>query len=81
MRLLSAAAFLTLFGLTVVAEAAPLPSPHQVEIPFSSGTLHAQLYKPDGDGPFPVVIALHGCGGLADQSEPVQRRYRGRSSC
>jgi len=26
----------------------------------------------DGDGPFPVVIALHGCGGLAGHSEPVQ---------
>jgi dienelactone hydrolase len=38
--------------------------------------LHAQLYKPDGDGPFPVVIALHGCGGLAGPSEPVQPRYR-----
>ena len=38
--------------------------------------LHAQLYKPDGDGPFPVVIALHGCGGLAGHSEPVQPRYR-----
>jgi dienelactone hydrolase len=38
--------------------------------------LHAQLYKPDGDGPFPVVIALHGCGGLGGHSEPVQPRYR-----
>ena len=38
--------------------------------------MHAQLYKPDGDGPFPVVIALHGCGGLAGPSEPVQARYR-----
>jgi dienelactone hydrolase len=38
--------------------------------------LHAQLYKPDGDGPFPVVIALHGCGGLAGPSEPAQARYR-----
>jgi dienelactone hydrolase len=37
--------------------------------------LHAQLYKPDGDGPFPVVIALHGCGGLSGHSEPVQPRY------
>jgi dienelactone hydrolase len=76
MRLLSAAAFLTLFGLTVAADAAPLTSPVQVEIPVSSGTLHAQLYKPDGDGPFPVVIALHGCGGLGGHSAPVQRRYR-----
>jgi dienelactone hydrolase len=74
MRLLSAAAFLTLLAVTFAAEAAPLP--HQVDIPSSSGTLHAQLYKPDGAGPFPVVIALHGCGGLGGQSEPVRRRYR-----
>ena len=76
MRLLSAFAFLTLLGLPFAAEAAPAPSPRQVDIPLSSGVLHAQLYKPDGDGPFPVVIALHGCGGLAGHSEPVQARYR-----
>jgi dienelactone hydrolase len=76
MRLLSAAAFLTLFAVAFAADASPLPSPRQVEIPSESGTLHAQLYKPDGDGPFPVVIALHGCGGLGGSSEPVQRRYR-----
>ena len=52
-------------------------SPHQVDIPLgSSGILHAQLYKPEGDGPFPAVIALHGCGGLAGRSEPVLPRYR-----
>jgi dienelactone hydrolase len=76
MRLLSAIMFLTLFAVAPAADAAPLPSPHQVDIPLSSGILHAQLYKPDGDGPFPVVIALHGCGGLAGHSEPVQPRYR-----
>jgi dienelactone hydrolase len=53
-----------------------LPSAHQVDIALGNGVLHAQLYKPDGDGPFPVVIALHGCGGLAGHSEPVQPRYR-----
>ena len=53
-----------------------MPAPHQVDIPLGNGILHAQLYKPDGDGPFPVVIALHGCGGLAGRSEPVQPRYR-----
>src|ERR1700682_4406768 len=76
MRLLSAIAFLTLFALAFAADAAPLPSPRQVDIPLNSGALHAQLYKPDGDGPFPVVIARHGCGGLAGHSEPVQARYR-----
>lgn len=67
-------AFLMLFA-AASAVAAPLPGPHQVEIPSGSATLHAQLYKPDGDGPFPVVIALHGCGGLAGRSEPVEARY------
>src|SRR5258705_1541378 len=76
MRLQSAVAFLTLLTLAFAADAAPTPSPRQVDIPLSSGILHAQLYKPDGDGPFPVVIALHGCGGLAGHAEPVQARYR-----
>jgi dienelactone hydrolase len=76
MRLLSAITFLALFAVAYAADAAPLPSPHQVDIPLADGILHAQLYKPDGDGPFPIVIALHGCDGLAGHSEPVQPRYR-----
>jgi dienelactone hydrolase len=76
MRLPSAIALLTLLAVASAAEAAPLATARQVDISLGSGTLHAQLYKPDGDGPFPVVIALHGCGGLAGHSEPVQPRYR-----
>jgi dienelactone hydrolase len=78
MRPRSATAFLTLFFLAAAfaADAAPLPAPHQVDIPAANLTLHAQLYKPDGDGPFPTVIALHGCGGLGGHSEAVQPRYR-----
>jgi len=76
MRFSAAIISLALFAVTFAADAAPLPVPHQVDIPSDSGQLRAQLYKPDGDGPFPVVIALHGCGGLANHSEPVQPRYR-----
>jgi dienelactone hydrolase len=76
MLLLSIIPLLMLFAVAFAANAAPLPSPRQIDIPSGSGTLHAQLYKPDGDGPFPVVIAVHGCGGLAGHSEPVQPRYR-----
>ena len=25
--------------------------------------LRAELYQPDGDGPYPAVILMHGCGG------------------
>jgi dienelactone hydrolase len=76
MRLLSAIAFLALFFVAPAANAAPLPTAHQVDIPMSAGVLHAQLYKPDGEGPFPTVIALHGCGGLGGRSEAILPRYR-----
>jgi len=76
MRLLSAIAFLALSVVAGGADAAPLSAPHQVDIPLSAGILHAQLYKPEGDGPFPVVIALHGCGGLGGHSEPILPHYR-----
>jgi dienelactone hydrolase len=76
MRLPSVLVFLALFAVACTARAAPLPAPHQVDIPLGDAILHAQLYKPDGDGPFPTVIALHGCGGLAGHSEPVLARYR-----
>ena len=76
MRPLSVIAFLTLFAVASAARTAPLPAPKQVDIPLDKGVLHAQLYRPDGDGPFPAVIALHGCGGLAGHSEPVAPRYR-----
>ena len=80
MRSLSATLLLALFAVTfsasLAADAAPLAAPRQVDIPSANLTLHAQLYKPDGDGPFPTVIALHGCGGLAGHSETVLQRYR-----
>jgi dienelactone hydrolase len=76
MRLLPATAFLTLSVVAFAAHAAPLPAPRQVDIPSGNAILHAQLYKPDGNGPFPAVIALHGCGGLGGHSEAILPRYR-----
>src|ERR1700735_911303 len=76
MRAFAALTFLTLFAVSFAGSAAPFPAPHEVDIPSGNEVLHAQLYKPDGDGPFPTVIALHGCGGLGGRSEPVQPRYR-----
>jgi dienelactone hydrolase len=68
-----AAAFL---AVTPSLRAAPLPVPQAIEIPSGAMVLHAELFKPDGAGPFPAVIALHGCGGLGSRSEPVLVRYR-----
>src|SRR5215471_5541942 len=72
-HLLGAIALL-LLGAAQAAFAAPVLN--QVEIPSGNVTLRAQLFKPEGEGPFPIVIALHGCGGLSTHSEPVLPRYR-----
>jgi dienelactone hydrolase len=76
MRYPCAIAFLASFAVAFAADATPMPGPRQVDIPSGGEVLHAQLFKPDGDGPYPVVIALHACGGLGGRSEPVQPRYR-----
>jgi dienelactone hydrolase len=75
MRLLSMLTSLAFLAAAFAATAQPA-APRQVDIPLSSGVLHAQLLKPDGQGPFSTVIALHGCGGLNGQSEQLQPRYR-----
>jgi dienelactone hydrolase len=75
MRLKSTIALLAWLAASFPAAAAPVAS-QAVEIPEGSATLHAQLFKPEGNGPFPTVIALHSCGGLAGHSEPVLPRYR-----
>jgi len=58
------------------ASAAPALAPEPVEIPHGDAKLKAFLYRPEGSGPFPAVIALHGCEGLAGTRSPLGRRYR-----
>ena len=51
---------LAVVAMTLSAEA----SPERIKIPGSGVTLAGVLYKPEGSGPFPAVVALHGCNGL-----------------
>jgi dienelactone hydrolase len=76
MRLLSAFVSVAMSVLTVAAFAAPGQSPQseRVVIPRQGGVLHGLLYKPDGNGPFATVIALHGCSGLGHGGQ-IQPRY------
>lgn len=51
-----------------------LPMPTTVHFPASDGAiqLSAELFQPKGTGPFPAVVMLHGCSGIA----PFADRYR-----
>jgi dienelactone hydrolase len=58
-----------------IAWAAAVPAPDRVEVPDGELTLHATLYKPDGPGPFPAVVALHDCGGLTHRPATMKQLY------
>jgi dienelactone hydrolase len=69
-------ALLIAAAATAPAGAATAPVPESVEIPVGEIRLRAMLYKPEGNGPFPVVVGLHGCGGLVNSAGALQSRYR-----
>src|SRR5688572_19999898 len=60
----------TLLGLAGAVQAA---APESIEIATESKPLEARLYRPQGDGPFPAIVALHGCDGLRGQKGNVRK--------
>ena len=71
---IAAAAGLAAARLAIAATAPAAPEP--VEIAQDNGLLRAMLFRPDGAGPFPAVIGLHGCEGLLRHDGTVANRYR-----
>ncbi|MGL5116675.1 MAG: dienelactone hydrolase family protein [Beijerinckiaceae bacterium] len=54
----------------------PLAAQERVEIPNGlDAPLKAVLYRPSGPGPFPAIVALHGCGGLLGTSGRMGARH------
>jgi dienelactone hydrolase len=65
--------FVALAGIAFCATA--FAASEKVDIPADNVTLHATLYRPDGDGPFPAVVALHDCGGLTHRPATQSQLY------
>ena len=57
--------------------------PEFFEIPSDDKPLQALMFRPAGDGPFPAIVAMHGCDGLTNSAGKLRRGYRGlgRASC
>jgi dienelactone hydrolase len=70
-RLLSAFAGLSL----LLSTAASAGGYERVRVPMDEGQLDGVLYRPTGPGPFPAVVALHGCGGLWRDSGKLSSRH------
>lgn len=61
--------------LPCLAAAAGASGYERVRIALDDVQLNAVLYRPPGPGPFPAVVALHGCGGLWRDKDKLSRRH------
>ena len=68
------AAVLMSLALAVASDLAR--ASESVEITDAGTTLRGVLFKPQGAGPFPGIVALHGCGGLVNASGRIVRRFQ-----
>ena len=64
-----------IFAAVIACAPAIAAAPEHVDIPDGDLTLHASLYRPDGAGPFPAVVALHDCGGLVHYRPITETRH------
>jgi dienelactone hydrolase len=76
MRGLALLASAGLLALLLAGRIAMAAGPEPVEFRDGDLTLKGFLYRPDGPGPFPAVVAMHNCGGLVNASGTIATRYR-----
>ncbi|RAI38928.1 dienelactone hydrolase family protein [Rhodoplanes roseus] len=68
------AATMALISAVLAGGTAAAAGPETVTFPGRDLTLSGVVFRPDGAGPFPAVVALHGCAGLG--KERLDPRYR-----
>jgi dienelactone hydrolase len=64
-----------LAALALIAAAASAPAAEVIDVGEGDAALNAVLYKPQGAGPFPAIVGLHGCAGLLSSSGQIVRRF------
>jgi dienelactone hydrolase len=69
-------ATIPLLALLLAGGIARAGSPETVEYNDGEITLKAMVYKPEGAGPFPAVIAMHDCSGLTNSAGRITAKYR-----
>jgi dienelactone hydrolase len=70
------AALTMLLGAVLIPVGALAAAPEAVEIHDGETALKATLFRPEGAGPFPAIIAMHGCAGLFNGSGALASKYR-----
>jgi dienelactone hydrolase len=62
--------------VSALAGTSAAAAPERISIPLGDVKLRAVLYRPAGNGPFPAIVALHACDGLAARTMAIAPRYR-----
>jgi dienelactone hydrolase len=65
--------FIALISLPI--SIVPAIAAEKIEFGVGEYRLQAELYRPSGTGPFPTVVAMHGCSGLYDSSGATRAQY------
>src|SRR5712671_2010632 len=65
-----------MLALLLAGEVANAGGPEPVEFREEDVTLKAVVYRPDGAGPFPAVVAMHDCSGLTNAAGAIASKYR-----
>jgi dienelactone hydrolase len=65
---------MALAALLLTASSAPAAA-EVVQFPGDGVKLVGEIYRPAGAGPFPAVVALHGCDGLYGRGKTVTERH------
>ena len=65
-----------LLAVMLPGAAAMAAGPETVEFREGDLTLKGVLFRPEGNGPFPAVVAMHNCAGLMNASGTIRTRYR-----
>lgn len=61
--------------LSLIGSACLAGGYERIRLPSYDGDLDAVMYRPSGPGPFPAVVALHGCGGLWRENGKLSLRH------
>ena len=73
MRYLTILIFAVIVGAAALcAGSAAQAAPDSVDI---EGKLKGLIYRPQGSGPFPAIVALHSCDSLSDPKGMIAHRY------
>ncbi len=72
---LASLAWVALLAIAL-AEDAAAAGPDMVEFHGDDIGLKAALYRPEGNGPFPAIVAMHDCSSLLNSAGTLRSRYR-----